>query len=150
MTARKSRKEALKEDIKHDLEELWDAEEKEPLWKFFTRECLNRKYVHKILRRFKAELHGLSCREDYGTVHYLKKNEVGDIYMLVRYQPWRCIHLQVQCNNQQILCLFRESPRCYRINYISSWHNYYPTCQHQTSRQFQIHLFSRWSLQKLY
>ena len=40
MNSRKKRKEALKEDIKHVLEELWDLEEEEPLCKIFTREFL--------------------------------------------------------------------------------------------------------------
>ena len=42
MTNRTSRKAALKEEIKHILEELWDAEE-DPLCKIFTRGFLGEK-----------------------------------------------------------------------------------------------------------
>ena len=37
MTTRASKKAALKEDIKHVLEELWDAEEEELFYKIFSR-----------------------------------------------------------------------------------------------------------------
>ena len=37
MTTRKSKKEALKEEIKHVLEELCDTEEEELFFKIFTR-----------------------------------------------------------------------------------------------------------------
>ena len=49
MATRTSRKAALKEDIKHVLEELWDAEEEEPLYKIFTIECLGAKIIQKVL-----------------------------------------------------------------------------------------------------
>ena len=49
MTTSKSRKAALKEDIKHVLEESWDSEEEEPFYKIFTRECLNAKGMQKII-----------------------------------------------------------------------------------------------------
>ena len=41
MTTRTSRKEALKEDIKYVLEELWCADEEEPSYKIFSIECMN-------------------------------------------------------------------------------------------------------------
>ena len=44
MTTRTSSKEALKEDIKNVLEELWGAEEEEPLYKYFTRELMEKKH----------------------------------------------------------------------------------------------------------
>ena len=45
MNSRKNRKEALKEDIKHVLEELWDLEEEESLYKkFYERMPGNRKH----------------------------------------------------------------------------------------------------------
>ena len=60
MKTRKSRKAALKEDIKHALEELWDAKEEEPFYKTLTRECANAKVAQKILRCSKAQLQDLS------------------------------------------------------------------------------------------
>ena len=51
MTARASKKTALKEDIKNVLEDLWDTEEEEEelFYKIFSRECINEK-KHKIIR----------------------------------------------------------------------------------------------------
>ena len=49
-------KEALKEDIKHVLEELWDAKEEETLFKIFTRECLGAKIIQSMLGYSKVEL----------------------------------------------------------------------------------------------
>ena len=59
MENRTSRKEALKEDIKHVLEELWDAEEEDPFCKNFKRKCANAKGMKKILRHSKAKLQEL-------------------------------------------------------------------------------------------
>ena len=43
-----SRKVSLKEDTKHVLEELWEAEEEESFYKIFTRECVNKKGCRKL------------------------------------------------------------------------------------------------------
>ena len=74
MKTRTSRKVALKEDIKHVLEELWDDEEKEPLCKIFTRECMEEKSIQKFLRHSKTELQDLSCRDYDDAVIYLRKH----------------------------------------------------------------------------
>ena len=80
----RSRKQAaLKEDVKHLLEELWDAEEKDALYKIFTKE--SKKGTQKVLSYSKEELQDLSCVKDDGTVLHLEKHEVGDIRMLVHY-----------------------------------------------------------------
>ena len=54
MSTRKSRKAALKEDMKYVLEELWDAEEEEPFYEIFSRECVNAKGTQKSLLHSKA------------------------------------------------------------------------------------------------
>ena len=86
MTTITSRKAALKEDINHVLEELWDAEEEEPFHKIFSRLYMNEKGTHKILRCSNAQLEEISCRDDDDAVHYLQKNEAGDFHVLVHYQ----------------------------------------------------------------
>ena len=86
MKIRTSRKESLKEDIKHVLEELWDAEEEEPLYKIFSRECMNARGIQKILRHSKAQIQEVSCIDEDDTIHYLQKYEVGDVCMIVHYQ----------------------------------------------------------------
>ena len=86
MTTRISRKVALKEDINHVLEELWDAEEEEPLYKIFTRECLKTKDIPNVVRFSKADPHEISCRYDDDAVLYIEKYEVGDACMTMHYQ----------------------------------------------------------------
>ena len=71
MTTRESRKLALKEDIKHILEELWIIKEEESLYKIFTRECLKTRDIQKVLRFSKADLNELSYREDNDTIIFL-------------------------------------------------------------------------------
>ena len=53
MTTRAERKAALKKDVKNVLEDLWDAEEEEPFYEIFTRECENRKGRQKESRHSK-------------------------------------------------------------------------------------------------
>ena len=84
MTNKEKSKEALKEDIKHLLEEIWDTEEGEMFYNIFTRESA--KETHKVLRCSKEEVQQLSCREDDGSVCYLKKHQSGDVRILVHYQ----------------------------------------------------------------
>ena len=67
MTTMVARKEALKEDVKHVLEELQDAEEEEPFFKIFTREC--EKGTKKVMRCSKVDLQDLSHRDYDLTVH---------------------------------------------------------------------------------
>ena len=86
MTSRTSSKASLKEDTNHVLEELWDDEEEEPLYKIFTRECLGAKSIQKFLRNSKAELRDLSCRDHDDAVLYLQNCEVGDVCIMVKYQ----------------------------------------------------------------
>ena len=86
MKNKTSRKEALKEDIKHVLKELWDTEEEKTFCKIFSRECMNAKGMQKILRHYKTQLPELSYRDDYDAVHYLQNHEAGDFRMLVNYQ----------------------------------------------------------------
>ena len=86
MTTRTSSKEALKENSKHVLEELWDAEEEEQLYKIFKRECLGAKIIQKMLCCSKEGLQDLSCREDEDFVLCLQKHKVGHIRIMVRYQ----------------------------------------------------------------
>ena len=88
--ARTQMKAALKEDIKLLLEELWDAEEEEALYKIFTRE--SKKGMQKVLRYSKEDLQVLSYREDDGTVFHFKKHEVGDVRMLVHYQQYLIVN----------------------------------------------------------
>ena len=57
MTTREKRKVALKEDFKHLLENLWEAEEGETFHKIFTRESL--KGTYKVLSCSKEELKDL-------------------------------------------------------------------------------------------
>ena len=77
MTTLIERKEAVKEDIEHVLEELWDLEEEEPLYKIFTRECLGSKSIQEMLQCSIAELKGLLYRHDDYAVLYLQKYDVG-------------------------------------------------------------------------
>ena len=51
MTTREKRKEDLKDDVKHLLEDLRDAEEGETFYKMFTRE--HAKGMHKVMRHYK-------------------------------------------------------------------------------------------------
>ena len=60
LLSRKSKKVALKEDIKHILEELWDVETEQPLFKIFTRDCLGARRIHSTLGFSKPELKELS------------------------------------------------------------------------------------------
>ena len=73
----------MKKDVKNVLKELWDAEE-EPFYKISTNEY--EKGMQKILRDSKVELQNLSCGDDDGTLHYLRKHGAGDVYMIVHYQ----------------------------------------------------------------
>ena len=73
MATREARKIALKEDIKHILEEPWRIEEEEPLYKIFTRECLKTRDTQKVLRVSKTDLNGLAHRDDDNTVLFLEK-----------------------------------------------------------------------------
>ena len=86
MNARVERKAVFKEDVKHVLEELFDAEEEEPFYKILIRECQNGKGTQKVLRYSKAELQDFLHRDNDGTVHCLRKHEVGYACMLVHYQ----------------------------------------------------------------
>ena len=49
MSTRKARGKALKEDIKHSLEELWDLAEEKNLCKVLTRECLEENSIQDVL-----------------------------------------------------------------------------------------------------
>ena len=85
MATRESRKIALKEDVKHTLEELWRIEEEEPLYKIFTIESLKTRDVQKVLQFFKADLNELSHRNDDAVI-FLEKHEVGDVRMMFHYR----------------------------------------------------------------
>ena len=80
MTTRSEIKASVKEDINHVLEEMWDAEEEEPFFKIFTREC------KKVLRCSEAELQDLSHGDEDLTVYYIQKYEAGCAHMLVHYR----------------------------------------------------------------
>ena len=86
MNSRKKRKEALKEDIKHVLEELWDLEEEEPLYKIFTRKFLGVWSIQEVLQYPKAEIKDTSHRDDYDTSLYLQRHDVVKVHMIVHYQ----------------------------------------------------------------
>ena len=86
MTTRTTSKAALKDGIKHVLEELWDLKEEEPLYKMFTRECLGAKNIQEMLQYFKAYLEDLSCRDKDDTVLYFQKHHAGKVCMMVHYQ----------------------------------------------------------------
>ena len=86
MTTRTSRKEGLKEDIKHVIEDLWEVEEKELFCKIFARECVNAKGTQKILQCFKSQLYDVSCFDEDDDVHHLQHHEAGDFYMLLHYK----------------------------------------------------------------
>ena len=75
-----------KEDIKHVLEELWDSEEEEPLYKIFARECLGAKHIQKVLQHSKKELKDIPRRDDDDAILCLRKHEVGDVLMMVHYK----------------------------------------------------------------
>ena len=77
MTTRTSRKSALKEDIKHVIEELWDLEEEEALYKIFTKEFLGAKSTQDVMRHSKVDLKDLSDRNEDDDVLYLHKCDVG-------------------------------------------------------------------------
>ena len=84
MTTKEKRKVALKEEVKHLLGELWEAEEEDFFYKLFTRE--HEKGKHKFLLYSKEELQELFCIEDDGTIHYLQRHETGDVRMLLHYK----------------------------------------------------------------
>ena len=75
MATRKSREIALKEDIKHIIEELWDLEEEKPLYKIFTRGCLGANKIQDVLQCSKEELKDLSYRDNDDSVLYLQKHD---------------------------------------------------------------------------
>ena len=77
---------ALKEDIKHVLEELWDIEDEEPFYKIFSKQCIGAKSIIDIIRFDKAQLEKLSHEDDEGTVHRLEQHEVEKMGMLVHYR----------------------------------------------------------------
>ena len=106
-SARSRKQKALKEDVKHLLEELWEAEKEDALWKTFTKKSKRR--IQKFLRHFKEDLKDLFCVEDDGTVLRLKKHEIGNIRMLVHYQQ----HLAANG-------LFPEDITTFRINSITA------------------------------
>ena len=84
MTTRSEIKASVKEDINHVLEEMWDAEEEEPFFKIFTREC--KKGMQKVLRCSETELQDLSYGDEYLTIYYLQKYEAGCAHMLAHYE----------------------------------------------------------------
>ena len=88
MTTKTSRRSALKEDIEHVLEELWNAEEKDTLYKIFKREFVGSRRIQKILRLSNAHLKDLSCRDDDVSVLCLQRHEVGDARIMVHYQSY--------------------------------------------------------------
>ena len=51
-TGIEQRNQAIKEDIKHLLEEIWDCEPDEPFNKTLSREA--KKYVHRVMHNSKA------------------------------------------------------------------------------------------------
>ena len=110
---RSRRNAALKEDVKHLLEELWDAEEDETFYKIFTRGT--KKGTHKFVNFSKDELKDLSYREDDGSVHRLRLDEVGDVRMLFHYLS----HLKARG-------LLPENKESFRHNSISrrDWCNF--------------------------
>lgn len=83
-STRGQKQKALKEDVKHLLKGLLEAEKEDALCKIFTKESMMR--MQKILCYSKEDLKHLSCIEDNGTVLRLEKCEIGDIHMLVNYQ----------------------------------------------------------------
>ena len=85
-STRESRTIALKEYIKHVLEELWRIDEDEPLYNIFTKECMKTKDIKKVLRFCKADLNELSHNEDNDTVTLLENYEVRDVRMMFHYQ----------------------------------------------------------------
>ena len=103
---RSRRKAVLKEDVRHLLEELWDIEEDDMFYKFFTR------YTNRGMQQFincsKDELQDLSYREDDGSIHHLQLHEVGDARML-----FHCLsHLKARD-------LLPEDKESFRFNFIS-------------------------------
>ena len=108
---RSTRNAALKEDVKHLLEELWDADE--IFCKIFTRGT--KKGVRKFLNFSKDELKDLSHREDDGSVHHLRLDEVGDVRMLFHHLS----HLKARG-------LLPENKESFRFNSISrrDWSNF--------------------------
>ena len=81
----KSRRQAaLKEDVKHLLEELWDAEETDALHRIFARE--SRRGIQNVLLCSEEDLKDLFFAENDGTSICLAENEIGGIHMLVPYQ----------------------------------------------------------------
>ena len=103
MTTRAERKAALKEDIKHVLEELWDTEEEEPLYKTFTRECLGAKRIQDVLQCSKADIQDLSCRDDEDSVLFLQNHETEKFRMMVHYQS----HSRAKELSPEDTCTFR-------------------------------------------
>ena len=77
---------ALKEDIKHVLEELWDIGDEEPFYKIFSKQCIGTKSVIDIIRSDKETLKELSHEDDEGIVHYLEHYEMSKMGMLVHYR----------------------------------------------------------------
>ena len=110
---RSRRKAALKEDVKHLLEELWDAEEDEMFYKIFTRET--KRGVHKFIIFSKDKLKDLSCREDDVFVYHIQLHEVGNVHMLFHYMS----HLKARD-------LLHEDKESFRFNSISrrDWCNF--------------------------
>ena len=110
---RSRRKAALKEDVKHLLEELWDVEEDETFYKIFTRET--KKGMHKFINFYRDDLKDLSYREDNGSVYHIQLHEIGDVRV-----QFHCLsHLKARD-------LFPEDKESFRFNSISrrDWSNF--------------------------
>ena len=87
-TSRDQRNQAIKEDIKHLLEEIWDCDLDEPFREAFSREA--NKSIHRILHKSRVELVELIYQEDNDALYKLKSHEVGEILM-----PRHCtVHLE--------------------------------------------------------
>ena len=79
---RSQRQKSLKEDVKHLLEELWEAEKEDALYKIFTKE--SKRGMQKFLRYSREDLKDLSYVEEDGTELKLKKHEIGEFRMQVQ------------------------------------------------------------------
>ena len=80
---RSNKNKALKEDVKHLLEDLWGAEKEDALHKIFTGE--SRRDIQKVFCYSMDDLEDLSCVDNDGTVLRLADHETMCVLTLTRY-----------------------------------------------------------------
>ena len=76
-------REQNREDVDHDLEEVWHLEPEETFYKIFHK--FTKMGIEPILKMPKADLETLDWKEEKGDVSSLEKHEIGEIRNLMQH-----------------------------------------------------------------